>query len=514
MDIEEFRKRGYETVDRICKYYQELENYEVLSKVEPGYLKKVLPKEAPEEPEPWENIQCDIETKIIPGITHWQSPNFFAFYPANSSFPSILGDMYSDMFNVIGFNWLSSPACTELESVVLDWMGKLVGLDQKFHSDGRGGGVIQGTASEATLVTLLAAKYRMLEEYKAKGADEEKLRTLSTRLIAYGSDQTHICLKKATMIANILFRALPTDDNFSLCGETVKQEMEKDITNGLIPFFIVGTIGTTNSAAIDKITDIVDAIKGTNVWLHIDAAYAGSALICPEYKYLLEGINQADSFDLNMHKGLLTNFDCSCLWIKERKYLINALSITPDILKNSVSESGMVLDFRDWQISLGRRFRALKIWFVIRTYGAKGLREHVMKTHKLANRFRSKIQQYPDLFIIPTTPNFGLVNFYVKSNDSLKNSNKLTEMVSNRLNESGKIYLTQTKMREQYIIRFAPGSPLTTEKHIDQAFELLLKITQEVTMVIICRSQNKLSYTINVINDMLNRRLLFQSFWF
>jgi len=393
--------------------------------------------------------------------------------------------MYSDMFNVIGFNWLSSPACTELESIVLDWMGKLVGLDQKFHSNGRGGGVIQGTASEATLVTLLAAKYRMLEEYKAKGADEEKLRALSTRLIAYGSDQTHVGLKKATMITNTCFRALPTDDNFSLCGKTVKQEIEKDIANGLIPFFIVGTIGTTNSAAIDNITDIADAVKGTNIWLHIDAAHAGSALICPEYKYLLEGVNQADSFDLNMHKGLLTNFDCSCLWIKERKYLINALSITPDYLKNSASESGLVLDFRDWQIPLGRRFRALKIWFVIRTYGAKGLREHVEKRHKLANRFKNKILQYPDLFIIPTTPNFGLVNFYIKSNNLLKHSNELTEMVYNRLNKSGKVYLTQTKMREQNIIRFVPGSPLTTEKHIDQVCELLLKITQEITTIVL-----------------------------
>ncbi|RIA88366.1 pyridoxal-dependent decarboxylase conserved domain-containing protein [Glomus cerebriforme] len=484
MDIEEFRKRGYETVDRICKYYQELENYEVLSKVEPGYLKKVLPKEVPEEPEPWEKIQSDIETKIIPGITHWQSPNFFAFYPANSSFPSILGDMYSDMFNVIGFNWASSPACTELESIVLDWMGKLIGLDPNFHSDGRGGGVIQGTASEATLVTLLAARYRMLEEYKAKGLDGEELRTISTRLIAYGSDQTHPCLNKATMIANTRFRALPTDNNFSLCGETVKQEIEKDIANGLIPFFIVGTIGTTNSAAIDKITDIVDAIKGTNIWLHIDAAYAGSALICSEYKYLLEGINQANSFDLNMHKGLLTNFDCSCLWIKERKYLINALSTaSPDFLKNSASKDGLGLDFKDWQIPFGRRFRALKIWFVIRTYGAKGLREHIRKRHNLAKQFYNKILQYPDLFIIPLPSNFGLVNFYIKSSNSSKNSNKLTEMVYNRLNENGKVYLTQTKMRGQNMIRFAPGSPLTIERHINQICELLLNITQEVIAI-------------------------------
>lgn len=189
MDIEEFRKRGYETVDRICKYYQEIDNYDVVSKVEPGYLEKLLPDEAPEDPESWDEIQSDIETKIFPGITHWQSPNFFAFYPATSSFPAILGDMYSDMFNCIGFNWICSPACTELETIVLDWMAKLINLDSSFLSKGKGGGVIQGTASEGILVALIAARQRVLDEYKNKGLSEKELEEVSTRLVAYASDQ-------------------------------------------------------------------------------------------------------------------------------------------------------------------------------------------------------------------------------------------------------------------------------------------------------------------------------------
>lgn len=481
MDVEEFRKRGYETIDRICKYYQELENYEVSSRVEPGYLKLLLPEKAPEEPEPWEAIQSDIETKIIPGITHWQSPNFFALYPANSSFPSILAGMYSDMFNVIGFNWSSSPACTELEPIVLDWMAKLIGLDPKFYSNGKGGGVIQASASEATLVTLLAARHRILEEYKEKGANEEELRSISTRLVAYGSDQTHSCLKKAAKITNTLDRALPTDHNFSLRGVTVKQAIEKDIANGLIPFYVVGTIGTTDSAAIDKLTEIANAIKGTKIWLHVDAAYAGAALVCPEFKYLLKGINRADSFDFNMHKWLLANFECSCLWINNRYHLINALSVSQDILKNPASDSGLVIDYKDWEIPLGRRFRSLKVWFIVRTYGAKGLREHIRKMVRLTRQFHNKLLRYPDLFVISTPPKFALVNFHIKPNNIFtKSSNELTEIICDRLNESGKVLLSLTKMRGQSIIRFSPGSPLTTEKHVDSAFELLLNVAEGV----------------------------------
>ncbi|CAG8489752.1 1910_t:CDS:2 [Acaulospora colombiana] len=300
MDIEEFRKRGYETIDRICKYYQELDSYDVLSKVEPGYLRKLLPQEAPEDPEPFDVIQSDIESKIMPG--------------ANSSFPAILGDMYSDMFNCIGFNWICSPACTELETIVLDWLAKLIGLDSSFHSEGKGGGVIQSTASDAILVTLLAARQRVLSEYKAKGLNEDELHEVSTRLVAYGSDETHLSLKKATVVTNTRFRALSTSETFSIRGETVKMEIENDIAKGLIPFYICATFGTTGSSAIDNISEIADVAQDTSVWLHVDAAYAGSSLVCPEYRHHLAGINRSDSFNFNMHKWLLTNFDASCLW--------------------------------------------------------------------------------------------------------------------------------------------------------------------------------------------------------
>ncbi|CAG8532435.1 8267_t:CDS:2 [Acaulospora morrowiae] len=505
MDIEEFRKRGHETIDRICKYYQELDSYDVLPKVEPGYLKKLLPQEAPEDPESFDAIQSDMESKIIPGVTHWQSPNFFAFYPASSSFPTILADMYSDMLNCIGFNvsslsspllccaiaffthlimicrkWICSPACTELETIVLDWLAKLIGLHSDFLSEGKGGGVIQSSASEATLVTLLAARQRLLNKYKAQGLSEDELYELSTRLIAYGSEQTHSRLEKASMIANTRFRIIPTGRNFSIRGETVMLEIENDVMNGLIPFYIVTTVGTTSSA-VNSISDIANAIEGTSVWLHVDAAHAGSALVCPEYRHYLDGINRSDSFDFNMHEWLLTNFDASCLWVRNRKYLNDALSVKPEFLRNPASESGLVLDYRDWEIPVGRRFRSLKIWFVLRSYGAKGLREHVRKAVKLAQRFFHGILRHPDLFAISAQPAFSLVCFHVKSNpDTPYSSNQLTSKVYDRANETRQIYLSRTVLHDQEVIRFAVGSPWTTEEHIDKALELLVKITRDV----------------------------------
>ncbi|CAJ0830115.1 2508_t:CDS:2 [Entrophospora sp. SA101] len=450
MDIEEFRKRGYETVDRICKYYQEIDNYDVISKVEPGYLEKLLPDEAPEDPESWDEIQSDIETKIFPGVTHWQSPNFFAFYPATSSFPAILGDMYSDMFNCIGFNWICSPACTELETIVLDWIAKLINLDSSFLSKGKGGGVIQGTASEGILVALIAARQRVLDEYKNKGLSEKELDEVSIRLIAYASDQAHSAVKKATMIANTKFALFPTDENYSLRGETVKKIIEEDIAKGLIPFFINATIGTTSTAAVDHIVEIAEAIEGTSIWLNVDAAYAGAALICPEYQHYSKGVEKADSFGFNMHKWLLTTFDCSCFWIKDRSFLLNALSITPAFLRNAASESGLVLDYRDWQIPY---------------------------------HFYKEILRYPELFKIAAPYSFSLVCFYVIPPAAKENqftSNELTEKVLNKLNDTKQVFITHTQLGDQMVIRFPVSGYWTKKEHVDKALNLIIKFTKEL----------------------------------
>ncbi|RUS32481.1 pyridoxal-dependent decarboxylase conserved domain-containing protein [Jimgerdemannia flammicorona] len=497
LDIEEFRRRGYEAVDRIADYYADIESHRVLSVVEPGYLKKLLPDNAPEDPESWDVIQADFDNKIMPGMTHWQSPNFFAFFPANSSFEGILGDMYGGMLNTIGFNWLCSPASTELETIVLDWMAKLIGLPGQFLSDGCGGGVIQPTASEAVIVVMIGARDRVLNRCRrVEGKSEEEVAMVANRLIAYGSDQTHSCTHKAALIANVRFRSLPTDDDFRLRGETVWAEVQNDMDEGLIPFFLTATIGTTSSGAVDAIDEIGEAgdvdqlsslwlvqVNGTDIWLHIDAAYAGASLICPEYQHLLKGVEHADSFDFNMHKWLLTNFDCSLLWVKDRKPLIDALSLTPAYLRTAQGDAGLVTDYKDWQLGLGRRFRSLKAWFVIRSYGAKGLREHINKHIRLASHFRALMAKHPDLLAISTPPTFALTVFNVLAplpEIEGVDSATLTRQTLERINASGEIFLTLTELRKRPHIRLVPGSPWVEERHVEKAMEVIVRCAKEV----------------------------------
>ncbi|KAJ3147138.1 hypothetical protein HK101_002254 [Irineochytrium annulatum] len=519
MDIAEFRRRGHETVERIARYYEELETKKeetledvrlkfclitVLSDVQPGYLAKLLPTEAPEGPESFDLIAKDFDDKIMQGITHWQSPNFFAFYPANSSFPGILGDMYSDMVNCIGFNWQCSPACTELETIVLDWMAKAIGLDDSWLSHGAGGGSIQGTASEAVAVVLIAARQRKLDELRAeRNLTDEEVWAIQGKLIAYGSTQTHSCTKKAATIANVRFRTIDVDADSRLRGETVRSVIEEDLAAGLIPFYLTVTIGTTSTGATDAIPEIVDDLRDLEragpagkIWVHVDAAYAGSALVCEEFRSHAAGVDGADSFDFNMHKWMLTNFDCSLLWVKERRHLLNALSITPVFLRNSASDAGLVTDYRDWQLPLGRRFRALKIWFVVRSYGLEGIRAHIRRHVALAHRMADKVRSRPDLFEMATGPNFALITFRVvagsgvnghaangvEAGAEVKRVNVLTKKVFDRVNEEGRIFLTHTIVHGKDLIRFVPGSPWTEEKHIDSAFEVIVKTVTEVSV--------------------------------
>ncbi|KAJ3219165.1 hypothetical protein HDU67_002498 [Dinochytrium kinnereticum] len=506
MDANEFRKWGHATVERIARYYETLDEQRVLSNVQPGYLAPLLPTEAPEDPEPFDRIAEDFETKIMQGVTHWQHPDFYAFFPTGSSYPSILGDMYSSMIACVGFNWQTSPSCTELETIVMDWMGKAVGLDDSFLSSGDGGGVIQGTASEAVAVAVIAARQRVLDRIREReGLNEDQIRDWQSKLIAYGSSETHSCTQKASMIANVRFRKIATDSNQRMRGDAVRAAIAEDTANGLIPFYITATIGTTSSGVVDAIPEIVEAVKGTDVWVHIDAAWAGSALVCEEFAHCREGINGADSFDFNMHKWMLTNFDCSPMWVKKRKYLTNALSITPVFLRNAQTDSGLVTDYRDWQLPLGRRFRSLKIWFVVRSYGLKGIREHIRKVKPSANltiqigvqlmilsikhvaqahRMADHINSQPSLFKLNTGPNFALITFQVLppvgAPSAFPDAGTLTKEVYNRINADGRIFLTHTNVGGKDVIRFVSGSALTTDDHVDRAFAVISEISKKV----------------------------------
>ncbi|KAK9326313.1 pyridoxal phosphate-dependent transferase [Lipomyces orientalis] len=487
MDPEEYRKAAYASIDYIVDYYKTITERQVVSDVQPGYLRRLLPSEMPEEPESWDDIQKDFDSKIVPGLTHWQSPNFLAFFPGNTSFPSILGELYSAAFSAPAFNWICSPAVTELETIVLDWLAKQMGLPSEFLSDGEGGGVIQGSASEAVVTTMVAARDRYLRDAIASKylTEEEKEAAIAAargKLVAFASDQTHSSTQKAALIAGVKFIAIKTypGDDYALTGDSLTKALKEAEDKGLLPFFLTASLGTTAICAVDKFVEIGEAMKDyPHTWKHIDAAYSGAALICPEFQHYLAGVEFFDSFDMNMHKWLLVNFDASCLYVRKRRHLTDALSITPSYLRNEASDSGLVIDYRDWQIPLGRRFRSLKIWFVMRTYGAKGMQEHIRKTLGIGVHFTKLIQSRPDLFSIVTPPRFGLSVFQIVPSNSDESAGDLTKRVADRINNGKVLFLTTSAVDGKMCIRVVTGSPWATDKAMTQAFDYILAISEE-----------------------------------
>lgn len=470
-DAEEFRENAHKMVDFIADYYRDIEKFPVQSQVQPGYLQTLLPDNAPEYPETLESVLTDIQNKIIPGITHWQSPNFFAFYPSNSSTAGLLGEMLSGGFNVIGFSWITSPAATELETIVLDWLGKIINLPEAFLLSGKGGGVIQGTASEAILVALLAARDKAL---KAIGMESLE------RLVVYGSDQTHSALQKACMIAGIRqtnFRALPTNSstNYALSANVLEKAISDDLSAGFCPFFLCATVGTTSSTAVDSLMELGKISQDHGMWLHVDAAYAGSACICPEYQHYLDGVEFADSFNMNAHKWLLTNFDCSALWVKDSNALVEALSTNPEFLRNKASESNAVVDYKDWQIPLGRRFRSLKLWMVLRLYGVTNLRTYIRNHIDLAKHFEELVKG-DARFEIMAPRIFALVCFRLlppPADPDNDNGYALNSRLLDAVNSSGHIYLSHTVLSNKFTLRFVVGAPLTEQRHVNVAWTIL-----------------------------------------
>ncbi|CAL1357102.1 unnamed protein product [Linum trigynum] len=471
MDSEQLREYGHQMVDFIADYYKNIENFPVLSQVEPGYLRKLLPDAAPNQPESLQNVLDDVQSKILPGVTHWQSPNFYAYYPSNSSVAGFLGEMLSAAINMVGFSWITSPAATELEMIVLDWLGKLLKLPQEFLSPGHGGGVIQGTASEAVLVVLLAARDKTLRRVGKSALG---------KLVVYGSDQTHSALQKACQIGGIHpenCRLLKTDSstNYALPPEIVSEAISHDISIGLIPFFLCGTVGTTSSATVDPLYSLGKIAKSNDMWFHVDAAYAGSACICPEYRKYLDGVEEADSFNMNAHKWFLTNFDCSTLWVKDRNALIQSLSTNPEFLKNKASQANLVVDYKDWQIPLGRRFRSLKLWMVLRLYGVENL-QHYLRNHiELAKYFEECVGQ-DSRFEVVAPRLFALVCFRLLppvGDNEVCRSNKLNQVLLEAVNSTGKLFISHTALSGMYTLRFAVGAPLTERRHIAAAWKVL-----------------------------------------
>jgi aromatic-L-amino-acid decarboxylase len=471
MTSDEFRKRGREVVDLIADYYERtVHESGVLPTVEPGGVFASIPDAPPDTPEQWGDILADVQRIVMPGLTHWASPNFFAFFPANSSFPAILGDLLSTGLAQQGMIWQASPACTEVETRMLDWLAQLLGLPERFISTaGKGGGVIHGTASEAVLVALVAGRDRAR---RATGEDIP-----NSKLIAYCSDQAHSSVAKAARIAGLPegnVRLIESDQAWQMRADVLREQIERDGADGLVPFFVCATLGTTSTGAIDPLTEIAQALSvtGSPIWLHIDAAWAGAALVCPEHRAMIEGVERADSFNFNPHKWLLTNFDCSAFWVADRAALIDALSITPAYLRNSATDTGTVIDYRDWQIPLGRRFRALKLWFVMRHYGAQGLQAHVRQHIDWASELEAWIDAEPALGLISRS--LALVCFRAAQGDDA------TRALHGRINDSGKTYMTLTTVPVNGVpapvIRWAIGATLTTRDDVERTWHLVKQL--------------------------------------
>ncbi|QDS76144.1 hypothetical protein FKW77_007227 [Venturia effusa] len=519
MDADQFREAAHAAIEEIIAYNQTLPSRRVVSAVSPGYLRPLLPDTAPQEPQSWPTIQPDIEKLIVPGLTHWQHPNFMAFFPANSSYPGILGEMYSAAFTAPAFNWLCSPAVTELETVVMDWVAKALGLPSCFLSEGEGGGVIQGSISEATVTVLVGARERVLmrlTEHLGKAGSkevEDGKDALRGRLVALGSEQAHSSTQKSALIVGTKFRTVPAfrKDQFGMRGAALKATLEECVRDGLVPYYLTVCLGTTGTCAVDYFEEIVEVLKEyPDVWVHVDAAYAGAALVCPEYQHHAKHFGSFNSFGFNMHKWLLTNFDASCLFLRTRRELTSALSITPSYLRNSYSDSGLVTDYRDWQIPLGRRFRALKIWFVLRSYGITGLQSYIRNHIKIGEYFHSLILTRPDLFSVLAGPTFALTVITINPRppkqrrpsavngtgqhherylngsspdaevQALVDANRITKKVYETVNMRGEIFLTSCVLAGVYAIRIVSATPATEEKYLKRAFEILVEISEEV----------------------------------
>jgi len=464
MTPEEFRKRGRQVVDWLADYMERVESLPVLARVEPGEIRARLPKTPPETGEPFDAMLRDLDQIVLPGITHWQSPGFFAYFPANASGPSILGDLVASGLGVQGMLWQTSPACTEVETHVMDWLVRMLDLPEPFLSTSNGGGGIQDTASSSALCALVAARERVTNGGTGREGSDG-------RLTAYTSTQAHSSIEKGVRIAGIgvaNLRLVDVDERYAMRPDALEAAIESDLGTGRRPFFVSTTVGTTSSNAIDPLRSIGEICRRYGLWLHVDAAMSGTAALCPELRWIHDGLELADSYCFNPHKWMFTNFDCDAFWVADRSSLVRALSVLPEYLRNRATESGAVIDYRDWQVPLGRRFRALKLWFVIRHYGIEGLRHHVRRHIALAQSFREWVERAPRFELAAPAP-LNLVCFRHVGGD------EANERILETVNASGRFFLTHTKLDGRFTLRLSVGQTWTEERHVHAVWEAICR---------------------------------------
>ncbi len=467
MTPDEFRRSGHELIDWIADYLEGVGDRPVLATVAPGDVRAALPEHPPTAPESFDAVMADVDRVIMPGVTNWQHPNWFAYFPANTSYPSILGELLSAGLGVQGMSWVTSPACTELETLMLDWMQELLDLPERFRStNASGGGVIQGSASEATLVAILAARFRA-----TCGAINTDGNT--SNLVAYATSQSHSSIEKGLRIAGIgtdRLRVVPHDDEFAMCPDALAEMIAADRAVGLVPFFVTCHHGTTSSGAFDPTALIGPICREADVWLHVDGAMAGIAALAPEFRWVNDGIGFADSYCTNPHKWMGVNFDCTTFWTSDRASLLGALSILPEYLRSAAAEAGAVIDYRDWQVPLGRRFRALKLWFAIRCEGVDSfqrmIREHVAMTQELAGWIADD-----ERFEIVAPHPLNLVCV------ALRAGNSATDALIEAANASEAGHFTRTVLDGRSTLRISVGARTTTREHVRDMWTTLRALT-------------------------------------
>ena len=470
MNIDEFKKQGHELVEWMADYFGHIESYPVKSQVRPRDVIERLPRSPPQEGESFADIMKDFNDIILPGMTHWQSPNFFAYFNANNSFPSILAEMLTAAMGAQCMSWQTSPAATELEERVMEWTAQLIGLPKGFT------GVIQDTASTATLCSLLTAREKVSDfGINEKGFGED-------RYAVYCSTEAHSSIEKAVKIVGLgreHLRKIPVDESFALVAGDLETAIRKDLETGIKPLAVVAAIGTTGSTAIDPLAAIAEICRKYNVWLHVDAAYAGSALVLPEMRWMIEGIDRVDTFVFNPHKWMFTNFDCSAYFVKDHGALIRTFEILPEYLKTR--EGSRVNNYRDWGIALGRRFRALKLWFVIRTYGVDGLRQKISQHLRWAAELAEIIKEEENFDLLAPVPLATLCFRYrPRGIDDPERLNRLNTRLLEDLNDSGKVYMTHTKLKGIYALRLVVGQTNIEKSHVIQAWQLICQTAAQL----------------------------------
>ena len=465
MDHEEFRKHGKEIIDWIADYLKNTEKYPVLSQIKPGEIKNQIPISAPATSESMESILADFNRIILPGITHWNHPGFFAYFANSASAPGILGEILATALNVNGMLWRTSPSATELEEVVTDWLRQMLGLPSGFQ------GVIIDTASVSTLVALTAAREAIHKRVREEGLSG---RTNLPRLRLYCSDHTHSSIEKAAIILGVGqggVRKIPSDIEFRMKPDQLTAAIAEDKKIGWLPFAVVATVGTTSTTSIDPVPAIADICQKEKLWLHVDGAYGGMAAIIPEMRSVLDGCDRADSLVTNPHKWLFTPMDCSVLFTRHVDTLKQAFSLVPEYLKTTDDK---VNNYMDWGVQLGRRFRALKLWFVIRSFGVEGIVGILREQCRLAREFASWVDAESNFERLAPVP-FSVVCFRYHPK-GISDEGKLEYMnvqIIDRINTTGEAFLSHTKLNGRYTIRLAIGNIATAEKHVARVWELV-----------------------------------------